>query len=270
MTRTWYPVIDYTLCTECGSCISKCPHFVYDSSKAPTPVVNAPDSCVDHCHGCGNRCPVGAITYVGEDTGWTPPNGTIGEERPEESCCQTSDLSKSKPCSSSEDRVAGFSKSAVVEYLCLDLSTCDRCIGTDRVLDEVMMSLSPALSMAGFQVDYKKIVISTEKEARKYRFVSSPTIRVNGRDVFSSVEENPCACCGELSGTDVNCRVYEYNGQVYEVPTEEMLAESILLAIFSGQDTACASEDYELPQNLKDFFEGKKNKSACSCGDTCC
>jgi ferredoxin len=34
---------------------------------------NITENCVDHCHGCGNKCPVGAITYVGEDTGWTPP-----------------------------------------------------------------------------------------------------------------------------------------------------------------------------------------------------
>ncbi len=73
MAKTWYPVIDYSICTECGTCVSKCPHGVYDTKKAPTPVVIAPESCVDHCHGCGNKCPVGAITYVGEDTGWTPP-----------------------------------------------------------------------------------------------------------------------------------------------------------------------------------------------------
>jgi len=74
MAKTWYPVIDYSLCTECGTCVAKCSHGVYDTSKAPTPNVINPVGCDDHCHGCGNRCPVGAITYVGEDTGWTPPN----------------------------------------------------------------------------------------------------------------------------------------------------------------------------------------------------
>lgn len=69
MAKKWYPVVDITSCIECGSCVMKCPHEVYDKSKAPTPIVTNPDACVDHCHGCGNRCPVGAITYVGEDTG---------------------------------------------------------------------------------------------------------------------------------------------------------------------------------------------------------
>lgn len=75
MAKTWYPVIDYTLCAECGSCVKKCTHGVYDSAKAPSPVVMNPDGCVDHCHGCGALCPTGAITYVGDNTGWTPPNG---------------------------------------------------------------------------------------------------------------------------------------------------------------------------------------------------
>lgn len=84
MAKTWYPVIDYITCKECGTCVAKCPHGVYDTAKVPSPIVKNPEACVDHCHGCGNRCPVGAITYVGEDTGWSPPNGT---QESAESCC---------------------------------------------------------------------------------------------------------------------------------------------------------------------------------------
>ena len=66
MSKTWYPVINYVVCTECGSCIKKCHHGVYDKSKDPTPVVIEPDGCIQGCHGCGNLCPAGAIEYVGE------------------------------------------------------------------------------------------------------------------------------------------------------------------------------------------------------------
>ncbi len=68
MSKGWYPVIDYSLCIECGKCIDFCCKGVYDTSKAPTPVVIYPIGCVQGCHGCGRRCPVSAITYVG-DTG---------------------------------------------------------------------------------------------------------------------------------------------------------------------------------------------------------
>ena len=84
MAKNWYPVIDYSACIECGTCVSMCPHNVYDQVKAPSPVVRRPEDCVDHCHGCGSRCPAGAITYVGDDTGWTPPNGN---QEPEETGC---------------------------------------------------------------------------------------------------------------------------------------------------------------------------------------
>lgn len=255
MAKTWYPVIDYLLCTECGACISKCPHGVYDKSKAPSPVVKNPEACVDHCHGCGNICPVGAITYVGEDTGWTPPNGEQSAEEARCSCgCE-----------------AASEKKLVVEYLYLDLKTCERCIGTDDVLDGVMLTLTPALKLAGYEVEYSKVEMKTAELATDHQFLSSPTIRVNGRDICRSVAENSCGCCSEISGTDVNCRVFEHNGETYEVPPKEMLAEAVLRAVFEGAEGTCACGGaYELPENLKAFFEGRKKISACSCEGGCC
>jgi len=244
MAKTWYPVIDYLTCTECGTCVVKCPHGVYDTTKAPSPVVKNPEACVNHCHGCGNRCPVGAITYAGEDTGWTPPNGELTEEEP---CCSCGSGAETK-------------KKIVVEYLYLDLETCDRCIGTDDVLDEVMMTLTPALKIAGLEVEYNKIEMKTAEIATQYKFLSSPTIRVNGQDICQSVAENSCGCCSDISGTDVSCRVFEYNEETYEVPPKEMLAEAILNAVFGQLETACSCGEYELPENLREFFEGKKNK----------
>ena len=73
MAKKWYPVVDILSCMECGTCVNFCSHGVYDKKKAPSPVVINPDGCVDRCHGCGNKCPEGAIAYVGDDTGWVPP-----------------------------------------------------------------------------------------------------------------------------------------------------------------------------------------------------
>lgn len=250
MAKTWYPVIDYLTCAECGACVAQCPHGVYASAKAPTPFVLNPEACADHCHGCGNRCPVGAITYVGDDTGWTPPNGT---QQSKEAC-------RSCECEASSE------KKIVVEYLYLDLQICDRCIRTDAVLDEVMAKLTPALRLAGFDIEYNKIEMKTAELAERYEFFSSPTIRVNGRDICTSVKENTCGCCSEISGADVDCRVFEYKGESHEVPPQEMLAEAVLRTIF-GTAGNCSCGSYKLPDNLKAFYEGKTNKSACSCGE---
>lgn len=253
MAKTWYPVIDYIACKECGTCVAKCPHGVFDTAKAPTPVVTNPEFCVDHCHGCGNRCPVGAITYVGENTGWTPPNGT---RESEEACCSCG-------CEAPSE------KKVIVEYLFLDLQSCDRCIGTDAALDEVMATLTPALKLAGFEIEYSKLEMKTAELAAKYQFLSSPTIRVNGQDICGSVKENSCGCCSEISGTDVACRVFEYKGESYDVPPKEMLAGAILKTAFGAADS-CSCGGYQLPDNLKTFYEGKTGKSACSCGGSCC
>ena len=161
-------------------------------------------------------------------------------------------------------------KKIIVEYLYLDLQTCERCIGTDRILDEVMLILTPALKLAGFTVEYQKIEMKTAEIAKQYRFLSSPTIRVNGQDICQSVAENSCGCCTDISGADVDCRVFEYNGETFEVPPKEMLAEAILRTVFGQAEAGCSGEGYELPENLKDFFDGKKNKSSCSCGGNCC
>jgi NAD-dependent dihydropyrimidine dehydrogenase PreA subunit/glutaredoxin len=244
MKKVWYPVIDYMLCTECGTCVMKCPHGVYDIEKAPSPVVKNPEVCIEHCHGCGNRCPVGAITYVGEDTEWSPPNSKKSEG---ESCCSSSG------CGDIPEE-----KKVVIDYLYLDLHTCDRCIKTGNALDEVMMILTPALQVAGYKVEYRKIEIKTEEMARRYRFLSSPTIRVNGHDICQSVAENNCKCCSEISSADVGCRVFEYNGETLEVAPREMLAEAIFLAVFGSPEGSCSCGGYVLPENLRIFFEGKK------------
>jgi hypothetical protein len=161
-------------------------------------------------------------------------------------------------------------KKIVVEYLYLDLQTCERCIGTDNILDEVMRVLTPALEIAGFAVEYNKIEIKTVDMAIQHQFVSSPTIRVNGQDICKSIAENRCGCCSEISSTDVECRVFEYNGKTYEIPPKEMLAKSILQGVFSQYNERCSSDKYKLPENLKNFFDGKKTKSGCCCEGNCC
>ena len=76
-----------------------------------------------------------------------------------------------------------LAKQVLVEYLYLDLQSCERCIGTDNVLDEVMEVLTPALEMAGYDVTYIKTEVETAEQAIDLRFEASPTVRVNGQDI---------------------------------------------------------------------------------------
>ncbi|RNC62850.1 MAG: hypothetical protein AWM53_01873 [Candidatus Dichloromethanomonas elyunquensis] len=169
-------------------------------------------------------------------------------------------------CSCGCDKIS--EKKVLVEYLYLDLQTCDRCVGTNNVLDEVMLTLVPTLQIAGYEVNYNKVEIETEDLAEKYQFLSSPTIRVNGQDICELLNENSCGCCSKISEAAVDCRIFEYEGATYEVPPKEMLAEAILKTVF-GTSSGCDCREYKLPDNLKAFFEGKNNKSSCSSGSNC-
>ena len=152
----------------------------------------------------------------------------------------------------------GSGKEIKIDYLYLDLNTCDRCIGTVAVLDEVLDTLRPTLELAGYQVLCQKREISNAELAEKYHFRSSPTILVNGQDIFGAVIESDCGCCGEIAGTQVDCRVFEHEGITREVPTKKMLTDAILKAVY--HPTKCCCEEYQLPENLKRFFEGKEGK----------
>ena len=123
-----------------------------------------------------------------------------------------------------------------------------------------------------YQLSYRKQEVYTVEIAASYRFLSSPTILVNGQDIFDTITESDCGCCGDIAGVQVDCRVFEHDGKTYEVPTKEMLADAILKTIY--HPTACTCGEYQLPENLKRFFAGKEKKAAspCCCGGNskCC
>ncbi|NLV33716.1 MAG: DUF2703 domain-containing protein [Clostridiaceae bacterium] len=252
MAKKWYPVIDYMECIECGICSKMCPHEVYDMDKTPTPVVKNPENCVDHCHGCGNKCPKGAITYVGDDTGWVPKN-------------KKDDTVSCAACNSNS------LKKILIEYMYLDLNVCDRCIGTEEILVKAMEEIKEELYNAGFEMIYRKVLIDTEEKAIKHHFNSSPSIRVNGYDLCETVQENHCGCCSDIACDSVQCRTYEFEGQMYEIPPVRMLAEFILKQAYSGNTINTRKIDYMLPENLKIFYTGKKkiNNAACGCTRGC-
>lgn len=158
----------------------------------------------------------------------------------------------------------------LVEYLYLDLNTCDRCVGAEKVLDEVLAVITPAFQMAGYDIVLKKIEVATAQIAQEYRFLSSPTIRVNGREIGGNITENVCGCCSDISGANINCRVFEYKGQAYEVPPREMLAQAMMNMVFGSAEEDSFCGEYVLPKNLKAFFRGKANKTSCFCGGSCC
>ena len=62
-SRRWYPVIDYSRCTNCMECIDFCLFGVYGLDDAETILVEQPDNCRKGCPACSRVCPAGAIMF---------------------------------------------------------------------------------------------------------------------------------------------------------------------------------------------------------------
>ena len=61
--RRWYPVIDFSRCTNCMECIDFCLFGVYGVDAAETILVEQPDNCRKGCPACSRVCPENAIIF---------------------------------------------------------------------------------------------------------------------------------------------------------------------------------------------------------------
>lgn len=148
-----------------------------------------------------------------------------------------------------------------ITLLYLDLEVCSRCKETDTRLDQALDQVARVLEATGKEVSLEKIHIESLEMARQYRFVSSPTIRINGRDIEMEVKENHCGSCSAIAGTDVACRVWSYAGQEYPAPPHALIVDAILRAAYadpsvyadrSPETETPAFED--VPANIQEFF----------------
>jgi len=149
----------------------------------------------------------------------------------------------------------------IIDFLYLDLSVCTRCQGTDESLDDALSEVSKVLEVTGVEVTVNKINVKSEELAMMHRFTSSPTIRVNGRDIQMEVKESLCESCGDLCGDEVDCRVWVYQGKEYAVPPKAMIVEAILKEVYGGNDNKQTEHKYSMPENLKRFYAAMNEKT---------
>lgn len=148
------------------------------------------------------------------------------------------------------------------DFLYLDTTVCGRCQDTEAALDKAVSSVAVVLDAAGFAVTVNKVNIVTRELAIQHRFVSSPTIRVNGNDIAVELRESTCEECGELCGDSVDCRVWVYNGVEYTAPPKELIVNAILREVYNPTQGEPEREPYRLPENLGNYFVAKARKDA--------
>jgi Pyruvate/2-oxoacid:ferredoxin oxidoreductase delta subunit len=61
--RRWYPVIDYSRCTNCMECLDFCLFGVYGVDNLDRLVVETQDNCKRGCPACSRVCPEHAIMF---------------------------------------------------------------------------------------------------------------------------------------------------------------------------------------------------------------
>lgn len=183
--------------------------------------------------------------------------GRITGVKKKSSCC-----SSSTGCCSSKEEVKSERKKITIDFLFLDLSVCTRCQGAESNLDEALKDVSHVLQATGTDVVINKVNVNTEELAVKYQFLTSPTIRVNGRDIQMEYKESPCESCGDLCGDEVDCRVWIYQGNEYTEPPKAMIIEGILKEVYGGSSNSSYKEvEYVVPDNLKHFYKVMKENN---------
>ena len=99
------------------------------------------------------------------------------------------------------------SRTVAIDFLYLDLEVCTRRRGTGANLETALTAVQAVLEAAGADVRVSKTLVDSEQKARALGFLSSPTLRVNGRDITmefreSRCESEACACTAGGGGRD--------------------------------------------------------------------
>jgi hypothetical protein len=163
-----------------------------------------------------------------------------------------------------------------IEFLFLDLTTCTRCRSTDQSLEDALEATRNVLAAGGIEVEVEKIHVESAEQARALRFESSPTIRMNGRDIALELRESSCGseACGCGCGEQVDCRVWVYEGREYTEPPVELVVDAILREVYAGEavEREMEARTYELPENLARFFAGTASAEPQSAAEeaACC
>ena len=155
-----------------------------------------------------------------------------------------------------------------IDLVVIDLTVCARCVPTGDQLENAVRLLTPVAEAMGIELKYRAIVVQSEDEAKQHALLSSPTIRINGRDIAQDIRESVCESCGDLTDNDtvVDCREWHYRGKVYSSAPLAMLLEVIMDAMLriDNEPLVTPAPLKELPENLKTYFANKKRgRNAC-------
>jgi hypothetical protein len=159
------------------------------------------------------------------------------------------------------------SRTVAIDFLFLDMSTCTRCRGTGDGLEAALAAVDGVMRATGAEAVVRRIHVRSLEQARELRFVSSPTIRVNGSDIAPDLLESECGdgACG--CGGGATCRVWTYGGRRHNEAPAGLIVDAILGELYGRATLAdTVTEQYEVPDNLVRVFEQTERSGGGCCG----
>ncbi|WP_088102904.1 DUF2703 domain-containing protein [Halalkalibacter urbisdiaboli] len=179
--------------------------------------------------------------------------------------CQNDKARSSDTCDCNNDEskriiVEQEKKQLIIDFMYIDLQVCTRCQGTEKSLKDAVNEVSNLLENIGYDVEVNNILVEDEEQAKSLKFISSPTIRINGEDIQLTIKESNCDTCGTLTGSSVDCRVWIYEGKEYNEVPKSLIMDAILKEVYRTEQNLLGGkkESYVLPENLKRFFARKR------------
>lgn len=156
-------------------------------------------------------------------------------------------------------------RTVTVEFLYLDTEVCTRCGGTGGHLAEAIERVTPAYEALGIGLERVDIHVTGPELAVNHRFLSSPTIRVDGRDIAGDLAESECGDCGRLGGlSSVECREWRWRGETFTAAPTGLIVEALLRAAVD-EPVEADEAPYTLPDNLRRFFEARADGTKRTC-----
>lgn len=105
------------------------------------------------------------------------------------------------------------------------------------------------------EVEVRKIVVASAAQAEQLRLESSPTIRINGRDIALDRRESNCGDCGDICGCEGQVDCWVWQGMEHVEAPKALIIDAILRAYGQAWEPPPApSKRFHLPENLRKFF----------------
>ncbi len=114
----------------------------------------------------------------------------------------------------------------------LYIMDCPWCVKTKELIKKSLGELK-------IKAEVEEILIDTDEKVKKYKFVGSPTVRINGKDIQEEVSKGQCLPCEELAEQTkettefvkqeckCGCRIYFYKGKQYPYPPKQLIKEAL-------------------------------------------